>query len=197
MQSSTFTIAAEPSTDIWKKPPSHNVFNAPFRAHSKRPTSSFLSATLTFSALYTLQYDQAGILLIFTNKHEPSARKWIKAGIELFDGLPRLSTVCCDAWADWSVAPAPDESAVAAGRRPVTLRIETHRGSSGTSLWVYHVDDAGSQAKKNPMREVCWPFGESASDGWELEVAAAVARPAKDAKDKLEARFDGFDVQWE
>lgn len=230
MQSSTFTLAAEPNTDIWKKPPSHDVFTgpstrltpssclpnsllssrgrkhtkltrllAPFRPHSKRPISRFLSATLTFSAAYSLQYDQAGILLVFTNKHDPGARKWIKAGIELFDGVARLSTVCCDAWADWSVATAPDEGAVAAGRRPVTLRIEAHRETGGASLWVFHVvdgDGGGSEnGKQNPMREVCWPFGDAASDNWELEVSAVVARPAE-AKGKLEATFENFDVRW-
>lgn len=219
MDSSAFAIETAPNTDIWKKPPSHDVFTgpssslllllfkaettnqqaAPFRTHSKRPTSSFCSATLTFAANYTLQYDQAGILLIFTDRHNPGAsRKWIKAGIELYDGVARLSTVCCDAWADWSVAPVPDERDVAHGRRPITLSIEKHIDASGLSLWVYHVVDAdGGRGKtKIPMREVCWPFGEAASEGWELEVAAAVARPAKDTKDKFEAKFDHFDVEW-
>ncbi|KJZ71356.1 hypothetical protein HIM_09239 [Hirsutella minnesotensis 3608] len=106
MASSTFTLAADPDTDIWKKPPSHDVFTAPYRTLAKRPTRSFVSASLTFSAPYAHQFDQAGLLLIFARPSAPGTpRKWLKAGVELFDGLPRLSTVACDAWSDWSVAP--------------------------------------------------------------------------------------------
>ena len=46
------------------------------------------------------------------------------------------------------------------------------------------------------MREICWPFGTAAGEGWELEVAAAIARPATDTTDKLEASFDNFVVKW-
>ncbi|KND90127.1 Uncharacterized protein TOPH_05247 [Tolypocladium ophioglossoides CBS 100239] len=191
----TFRFSADANTDIWKKPPSHNVFTAPFRTHSRNSTTKFLSATLSFTATYTLQFDQAGILLVFHNPESdtPATRKWIKAGIELFDGAPRLSTVCCDAWADWSVAPAPCADDIRSGRKSVTISVEREDGASGTSLWIHHVGDGG---KKTPMREICWPFGEAAGEGWELEVAAAVARPAKDTADKLEAGFDNFVVKW-
>jgi hypothetical protein len=33
-------------------------------------------------------------------------------------------------------------------------------------------------------------------DSWELEVCAAVARPAKDVEGQLEATFQDFDVKW-
>ncbi|PHH92908.1 hypothetical protein CDD83_3739 [Cordyceps sp. RAO-2017] len=193
MGKSTFTISAEANTDIWKKPPSRDDFNAPYQTHSKRPVSSFRAATLTFTATYSQQYDQAGILLLFRNPSSSSSSsapaKWIKAGIEVLDGTPRLSTVGCDNWADWSVAPAPDPAAVLAGRRPITLRLEAR----SSSLWVYHLGDGD----RHPLRELCWPFGEPAADGWELEVAAVVARPAKEAPGRLEAIFADFDVEWE
>ncbi|KAG6007684.1 hypothetical protein E4U21_005644 [Claviceps maximensis] len=181
-------FAAEPNTDIWKKPPTHDVFSAPHRPHSKGPSLKFISATLTFIATYTHQFDQAGILFTYT---KDSHRKWIKTGVELFNDAPRLSTVCTDNWSDWSVADAPDAHAIRTGCKPVTITVERMDDELGLSLWVYHVD--GSE--KTPLREITWPFG-TAGEGWELEVSAAIARPYKDTQDKLEAKFESFDVQW-
>ncbi|GJN72556.1 hypothetical protein PLICBS_006629 [Purpureocillium lilacinum] len=221
-----FSIAANPDTDVWKKPPTHDVFNAPYLTHSRQPTTAFRSASLTFTSPYATQFDQAGLLLVF---HPPSShlpfpanniksptdvpahRKWIKAGVEFFDGAPRLSTVCCDNWADWSVASLPTTTTtttttpssadadqalaeIVAGTRPVTITIAKETSSNGSCLWVHYVDPA--TGAKTPMREINWPYGEPAGPGWELEVAAAVARPAKSTTDKLEATFTEFDVKW-
>jgi regulation of enolase protein 1 (concanavalin A-like superfamily) len=56
-------------------------------------------------------YDQAGLMV------RVDAQNWIKAGIELSDGLPQLGAVVTHGRSDWSVAPVPDW----AGRR-VTIR---------------------------------------------------------------------------
>lgn len=196
---------------------------APYLTHSRQPTTAFRSASLTFASPYATQFDQAGLLLVF---HPPSShlpfpanniksptdvpahRKWIKAGVEFFDGAPRLSTVCCDNWADWSVASLPTTTTatpssadadqvlaeIVAGQRPVTITIAKETSSNGSCLWVHYVDPA--TGAKTPMREINWPYGEPAGPGWELEVAAAVARPAKSTTDKLEATFTEFDVKW-
>lgn len=79
------------------------------------------------------------------------------------------------------------------GTQAVSILIERHTDETGHCLWVYHVD---GQGKKVPMREIAWVFGEDLGDGWDLEVAAAVARPAKETDDKFVADFDSFDVQW-
>lgn len=199
------------------------LFAAPYLTHSRQPTTAFRSASLTFASPYATQFDQAGLLLVF---HPPSShlpfpanniksptdvpahRKWIKAGVEFFDGAPRLSTVCCDNWADWSVASLPTTTTatpssadadqalaeIVAGQRPVTITIAKETSSNGSCLWVHYVDPA--TGAKTPMREINWPYGEPAGPGWELEVAAAVARPAKSTTDKLEATFTEFDVKW-
>lgn len=205
-----FQVSCAANTDVWKKPPTHDVFTgklssrpiligqltqtAPYHVHSKKALNSFRSTTLTFHAKYTLQFDQAGILFIITHPTKP--RKWIKAGIEFFDGKPRLSTVCCDRWADWSVASLEDASRAADienGKETVTILIEKEIGETGHCLWAYHVDGD----KKVPMREIAWVFGEDFGEGWDLEVAAAVARPAKTADGEFVADFDNFDVTWQ
>ncbi|KAH7131581.1 hypothetical protein B0J13DRAFT_529562 [Dactylonectria estremocensis] len=189
---STFTLAAGPNTDIWKKPPSTDVFTAPFRPHSSAPANTFASTSITFTTTYTQQYDQAGLLLTLTNPSSPSARKWIKAGVEFYNGDARLSVVACDAWADWSVSTPRGAEDIVAGTKPVTISVVRESDEHGSSLWVYAVDGTD----KTPLREICWVLGEYADEGWQLEVSALVARPGKETEGKLEAKFSDFDVQW-
>ncbi|MFE5581833.1 DUF1349 domain-containing protein [Kitasatospora sp. NPDC056531] len=70
------------------------------------------SATeVTFVADFAALYDQAGLLI----RVDP--RTWIKAGVEMSDGLPHLGAVVTRGLSDWSLAPVPDWHA-----RPVTVR---------------------------------------------------------------------------
>ncbi|KAL2683267.1 hypothetical protein Neosp_007735 [[Neocosmospora] mangrovei] len=172
---SPFTVSAKPGGDIWKQPPSHDVF----------------TATLTFTLTYTHQYDQAGLLLTLTKPG--SQKKWIKTGIEYFNNHPRFATVGCDNFSDWSLAPVPekDEASVKSGNKGATIVIEREKSVLGLCWWISRIDDAG---EKVPLRQLCWPFGD---DGWEVEVGAAVARPNKDVKEELEAKFENFEVKWE
>uniref|UniRef100_A0A0B7KG80 Uncharacterized protein n=1 Tax=Bionectria ochroleuca TaxID=29856 RepID=A0A0B7KG80_BIOOC len=53
-----FTFAADPNTDLWKKPPSHDAKNAhpkaPVRPLSKAPLAQFQSASVSFTCPYTV-----------------------------------------------------------------------------------------------------------------------------------------------
>ncbi|KAL2022835.1 hypothetical protein VTK56DRAFT_4366 [Thermocarpiscus australiensis] len=215
----TFTITASPGTDIWRKPPTTDVFNAPTAPPPGPPTirttgplQSFLSARLSLSFTWKEQYDQGGILLSFRRRNDnptstaaadkstsPPPPKWIKTGIEFYNGAPRLSTVACDAWADWSVAdlggPGARARASASGSSSkgwTTVAVEKEGDEHGTSLWVYRVLDGG---EKVPLREVCWVFG-GRPEEWEVEVAAMAARPAKGAGADLKVEFKGMEVRW-
>jgi regulation of enolase protein 1 (concanavalin A-like superfamily) len=44
----------------------------------------------------TRQFDQAGICVRMDSEH------WLKTGIEIVDGIPRLSCVCTNSYSDWS-----------------------------------------------------------------------------------------------
>ncbi|WP_187355299.1 DUF1349 domain-containing protein [Paenibacillus tengchongensis] len=55
-------------------------------------------STRGFSGLY----DQAGIMLWH------SGTVWIKAGIEINDGVPHLGAVVTDGYSDWSLSPVPE-----------------------------------------------------------------------------------------
>ncbi|KAF6814318.1 hypothetical protein CMUS01_12658 [Colletotrichum musicola] len=191
MSTDAFTLSAGPDTDVWKKPPSTNVYNAPTRAVPTKPLSEFKSAKVTFSADWSEQYDQAGLILTFNSISGTRERRWIKTGLEYYNNTPQLSTVSCDRWADWSITPV----AAFGDTKFITVSVEKEQDSLGVSFWVYFVRQDGT---KEPLREICWVFGDDDSSGkdWNLTVGALVARPAKDAKDSLTVQFKDFDVQW-
>ncbi|MEV5606386.1 DUF1349 domain-containing protein [Streptomyces sp. NPDC052299] len=66
---------------------------------------------VTFVAEFDTLYDQAGLMV------RVDERTWIKAGVEMSDGVPHLGAVVTHGMSDWSLSPVPDWR----GRR-VTLR---------------------------------------------------------------------------
>ena len=186
------TLTASPGTDIWRKPPDTDILNAPTHPSPLlfQPLRSFRRArlTLTLPPISSLaRYDQAGLLLHLRRTPTPSTAteateatnaapdKWLKTGVEFANGVPWLSTVACDNWADWSVTPLPAAAAAA----PVTATVEARReiDAHGTSLWVYalELDSEEAMVKRTPLREVAWFF--AAEEGWEVGVGAYAARP--------------------
>lgn len=163
---------------------------------------------MTFWADWTERYDQGGLLLALkratpttttTTATAPPAEKWIKTGIELYQGHPRLSTVGCDRWADWSVSPLGTPP-VDPGRG-LTLEVVREGDEHGKSAWVYRVvlGADGAVREKIPLREICWIFAdEDDKDGeeWVLDVSPLVARPEKGAAEVLKVEFFDFKVEW-
>ncbi|KAK2670723.1 Protein of unknown function DUF1349 [Fusarium oxysporum f. sp. vasinfectum] len=171
-----FKWSASPGSDIWKQPPSTDVFTAPFTTHSKKPLKKFISATLTFRTKYIHQYDQACLLLVFTNPNSPHAPQW----------------------ADWSVEKVgpENEAGVRNGEKCVTVKVQKVQDALGLCMWTYRVDEDGD---KTPLRQTNWVYGDNGGEGWDLEVAAAVARPdpKKEIKEDLEVTFEKFEVEWD
>jgi len=66
---------------------------------------------VTFDADYDQQFDQAGLVL------RADAQTWVKAGVEISDGVAQLGAIVTLGRSDWSVAPVPEWT----GRR-VTVR---------------------------------------------------------------------------
>ncbi|KAK3353412.1 hypothetical protein B0T25DRAFT_210058 [Lasiosphaeria hispida] len=190
----TFTITASPGTDLWRKPPHADIFNAPTAAPSSGALPAFLSARGSFAFDFTERYDQVGLLLTFhplsSTGPDPSASapKWIKTGIEFYNSKPMLSTVACERYADWSVSPLGPQAA-----RWTTISIEKSTDEHGTSLWVYHVLEDGT---KVPLREIAWVFGDN-PEGWKVEASALAARPEKGATGDLVVEVKDFEVKWE
>ncbi|WP_069173877.1 DUF1349 domain-containing protein [Streptomyces griseus] len=67
---------------------------------------------VTFLARFEELYDQAGVMV------RVDERTWIKAGVEMSDGVPHLGAVVTRGVSDWSLSPVPEW----AGRH-VTVRV--------------------------------------------------------------------------
>ncbi|KAF1946066.1 hypothetical protein EJ02DRAFT_260685 [Clathrospora elynae] len=197
-----FTLSAPPGTDIWRKPPSHNTFNAPTNP-SPLPTfalETFQRAKLTFAlppADKLRQYDQAGLLLHLTKPLNQD--KWIKTGIEFYAGNPYIATVGCDAWADWSLVPMPESTNNSNGSQPgATIEARREKDGLGRSLWIYWIvrDGSGKEVERRPLREVTWVFAEE--EGWRVGVGGYVCRPTTEGgeDERLEVEFgEGVEIE--
>lgn len=158
------------------------------------PLSSFKSARVSFLLHPKEQYDQAGLVLSLKTPGAAgplpgdSPPKWLKTGVEYYNGVPKAATVACDSWADWSLG---DVKKGKEGGDWVTVLVENGADELGKSLWVYQVVDG----EKVPLREVCWVFGHGDPEKWVLSVEAYACRPAKDAAE-LVVEFKDLDVQW-
>lgn len=153
-----FSINANPSTDIWSKPPDTQSFTAPI-LYQPVPLQSFKRARVAFNAQWKHKYDQGGLVIVLHNKD--GSHKWVKAGIELTHGKPHLSAVAKDNWADWSLLSVPS------GGGAATLEMVRE---ADDSLWIYLVEGV----QKSPIREVTWIFQENVQECW---VGVYAARP--------------------
>jgi regulation of enolase protein 1 (concanavalin A-like superfamily) len=79
------------------------------------------AAEVCFLLDYTEQFDQAGLLV------RADEETWVKAGVEVSDGVPQLGAVVTNKVSDWSVSPVP-----AWRGREVTVRASR----SGNALTV-------------------------------------------------------------
>jgi uncharacterized protein len=192
-----FSLSAKPGTDIWRKPPTTNIFCAPVYPHpeysSPFPLRDFKSTRITFAPTngWSVQYDHGGVLLTLTpNNKSEKKQMWLKAGGEFYNGVPRISSVGCDTWADWSLYP------INPGETTYTIEARREGDENGKSLWLYKIDNVGGRETKLPLREVCWFFADE--ENWDIMVEAFAARPKvppEGEKEELEVAFRDFRVE--
>ncbi|KAH7338354.1 hypothetical protein B0J17DRAFT_662215 [Rhizoctonia solani] len=178
------TVNALPGTDLWRKPPSTNLVNAPAYV-AYRPLKQFKRASVTVSAEWTRPYDHGGLVFYFNPPGE-KYQSWMKTGIEMFDGKPHVGTVATPSggYADLSL--------VSTGGKSVAIEVVAKQ----PSLEVYLVEGD----KRVLIRQVTWVFQE----GQELLLGVGVfaARPTKiegEAVGKGEALavlFEGLEIEW-
>ncbi|MBI1376568.1 MAG: DUF1349 domain-containing protein [Frankiales bacterium] len=81
---------------------------------------------VSFRAELSEQFDQAGLLV------RADAEHWVKAGVELSDGVPLLGAVVTRGVSDWSTAPVPQwrglEVTVRASRSGDALTVRARAG---------------------------------------------------------------------
>ena len=96
----SLTLYPPAKKDYWRKTyyePQIIKDDGPFLYYAPGlDTNQFYSVTTTFDLVAHEQFDQAGIMLRLDLQH------WLKAGIEVVDGRPRLSCVVTNGYSDWS-----------------------------------------------------------------------------------------------
>jgi regulation of enolase protein 1 (concanavalin A-like superfamily) len=171
-------------TDIWRKPgpPEVKSFNAPI-LYKTIPLSTFKRARVTVTGNWSRLYDQGGLVLVLQDKNVTTGNKdqrWVKTGIEFYQGEVFVGTVGADRWSDWSLVQVGIQDG-----KTVTLEME----GDGDTLWIYVVDGE----KRIPIREVPWILSAGGKDvqAW---VGVYAASPKPDGNE-LEVNFDGWELE--
>ena len=110
----TLSVTTDAGTDFWRE--THYGFtrdSGPVFAAERR--GSF-TASLRVQADYAALYDQAGIMV------RVDERQWIKAGIELSDGMACLGSVLTNGQSDWATGPYAGDA------RDIHLRVTVDKG---------------------------------------------------------------------
>lgn len=118
-------------------------------------------------------------------------KRWVKTGIEFYNGRPFMSVVAADEWADWSLVPLSGANAL---QGQVTVEIEREReadGKFGSVLRVLMVEDGG---ESTPVREITWAF-HGVDEEEEMWVGVFAAKPTKSKVKELLVRFEGFEIE--
>lgn len=160
-------------------------FNAP-AIGARIPVSAFKTLSATVSGPWKTQFDQGGLLIAFPKS--PGAdlhdSQWIKAGIEFFNGEPKLGVVGTDRFSDWSLCPMFEEGSKAS----------FVAAKEGDTIWIYAV----VKGKREPLREIKWADLEGRAKDAEMWVGVYGAKPTPeegDAKAVLDVAFEGFKIE--
>ncbi|TVY43883.1 Uncharacterized protein LSUB1_G002035 [Lachnellula subtilissima] len=220
----SFTLSIPPKTDVFVSPVLGYHFSAPV-IYTNIATDSFKSSRATISVPFqlpspnsesgsnpTIQFDQAGLIFVLPDPSLPKPSrahpgshseiktgvhpKWVKAGIEVWEGKAWGSIVVREKWSDWSLFELP-ASALGAhagilGSKPsATITLEADR--VGDALMIYMVEE-GQEPK--PVRKVPWWFMEDETeDAFWVGVYGARPDPFDEATRNLEVELAGFEVQ--
>ncbi|KAI9682458.1 MAG: hypothetical protein M1829_000250 [Trizodia sp. TS-e1964] len=176
----SFHLRAPSNSDIWRTPAREAFNGATFMR--TLPISSFSKARVTVSASWKRLYDQGGLLIILPAQGAQGT-KWVKTGIEVFDGHNRIACVATDSFSDCSLVPTADN------RSSATIEVERKVGGDGsptTYLLVFLVEGA----RRTRIREVTWFFDGQEGD---IQVGAYAVKPSAavgvDSEDFLEVSF--------
>lgn len=199
MKFPTQTIHAAPGTDLWRKPPSTDIDNAPtILISTPIDLHKFRSAKVTVQGNWNTLYDQGGLVLFVPDE---DIKKWVKTGVEYVWGKPYVGTVVTSRWSDWSLVPLPES---ANGRVTILVERETKHGERVESLWIYLLNE--ETGEKVGIREVTWWFRHDLQDSSAevdgkrlLLVGVYGARPQVPEgegreKDELEVKLENFEV---
>lgn len=173
LEGDDLVVRAAEGSDFWRTTHYGFVHDDGHGLLAEWPADAAVEVTFDASALTAL-YDQAGILLFVGDD------QWVKAGLEVSDGVLHLGAVVTNGVSDWSMAPVPEWAG-----RSVTIRASrggelgdavTLRARTDTSGWrtLRVAPFPAAPASAGPM--VCAPMRgdlEVRFTGWVLAPADA------------------------
>jgi uncharacterized protein len=119
------TVTADPGTDFWRTT-GYGYIRDTGHVYGERVDGEF-DLSVRVRGAYGAQYDQAGAMV------RVDERRWLKAGVEYFDGRMRLSTVVTLEYSSWAVGELP----------PGATEISLHLARRGDSVEVRYAADGG------------------------------------------------------
>lgn len=119
-------VTAAPESDAWR----HTAYGFVHDSEHAllEPFGPEGSVEVSFRLDYAEQFDQAGVFVA------ASETEWIKAGVEISDGLPQAGAVVTHGFSDWSVAPVPEW----AGR---LITVRASRAGDGITIRIKADDE--------------------------------------------------------
>lgn len=96
----TLKVTAAENSDAWRHTSYGFVHDSAHALLAPLPAEG--AVEVSFLLDYSEQFDQAGIYL------HVSESVWIKAGVEVSDGVPQVGAVVTHRVSDWSMAPVPE-----------------------------------------------------------------------------------------
>ena len=127
-QAGALVVTADAGTDFWRIT-GYGYIRDNGHLYGEQIGGDF-DLSMRVRGSYAAQYDQAGAMVRVDD------RRWLKTGIEYFDGRPRLSTVITLEHSSWAVADLPGD--------PGDLRLLVTR--RGDAIEVrYRKDGGGSE----------------------------------------------------
>lgn len=110
----TLSVTTDAGTDFWRE--THYGFTRDSGHVFAVERRGGFTASLWVQADYSALYDQAGIMVLVDERH------WIKAGIELSDGVACLGSVLTNGQSDWATGPYAGDA------RDIRLRVTVDKG---------------------------------------------------------------------
>jgi uncharacterized protein len=97
VEDGTLSVVTDARTDFWRE--THYGFTRDSGHFLGVPVQGAFTAQLRIRARYEALYDQAGLMVRLDE------RRWVKAGIEISDGMAMAGSVLTDGASDWATGP--------------------------------------------------------------------------------------------
>ena len=119
-QRGSLVVTADAGTDLWRIT-GYGYVRDNGHLYAEQLTGDF-ELSMRVRGSYSAQYDQAGAMVRLDE------RRWLKTGVEYFDGRPRFSTVITLEHSSWAIADLPADMSE-------LVLLLTRRGDGHTSYF--------------------------------------------------------------